>query len=225
MRLRAIDTTLAHQPVITGAVQDALTGVAPFAPATVELLYATPEGEPERSYPLAGRVSADGRFVYAGDPQTAFPALAAGQSLALRIRAGAAGYRTGAAEIAITAAMLQPVLRTLTVAGFEQQVAVYSAPLVERDIALEPLPIHLAGQVVAADDPATPVPGAQVQITAPDPRGPVTADARGFFTLRNLPVALSVTVRVTQAGFTTLDQVLTLHYREPVNQHVFALST
>jgi hypothetical protein len=96
---------------------------------------------------------------------------------------------------------------------------------VERDIALQPLPLHLAGQVVTADDPATPVPGAQVQVTAPAARGPVTADDRGFFTLRNLPVALSVTVRVTHAGFAPLEQVLSLRYREPVNQQLLALST
>ena len=66
---------------------------------------------------------------------------------------------------------------------------------------------------------------AQITVTAPEVRGPVSTNAEGFFTLNDLPVAQEVTVQVS--GLPSFEEVVTavrLDYRQPVNRVTFALS-
>jgi hypothetical protein len=220
MPLRAIDAIISQQALITGNVQDALTGRPPFNPPVVELLYQSPM----RRYPLTAHIRPSGHFVFAGDPATAFPRLEAGAELALRLRASAIGYQAATSDFVLTAAMLQPVAQELDIEGVPTTVLLLNAPLLQRQIALSPVPLHLAGRVVDANDREMPIANAEVRITAPVAHGPVSSDADGFFTLQNLPVALEVTAQVTYAAFTPLTQVIRLEYGHAVHQQLFALS-
>ncbi len=225
MEIGAIDRVITQQALIVGRVTDALTGGATLRPATVRLLYQTPAGAPERPYPLAAHTYPDGLFVVPGNPDSAFPRLTGGQTLALRLTASAAGYQAGQVDFTLSAAQVAPASQVRHIAGRDLSMPLLAAPLLTQDIALSPTPIHLSGRVVRADDPAIPITGAQVRVTEPSARGPATTDADGFFTLLDMPVAGQVTVRVERAGFQNLELAVRLDYRQPVNQQTFALKT
>jgi hypothetical protein len=225
MPLTVFDAILVQQALIVGAMHDALTGRPPLQAPTVTLWYQTPPGAPQRLYPLTARVDASGRFTFVGNPTSALPRLAMGEELALRLTASAAGYETAQADFTLTAAALQPTARTVEIDGRAVTIALPNVPLIQHQFALQPLPVHLGGRVVDADNRATPIQNAQVRVTAPALRGPVTTDVDGFFTLHNLPVALAMTVQVTHADFPPLETVITLDYSQPVHQQVFALSS
>jgi Carboxypeptidase regulatory-like domain len=225
VKLRATDAVLTQQAFITGQVEDALTNQPTLNPATVELFYQTPDGEPARSYPLTAQVSRSGLFVFAGDPSTALPRILPGETLDLRLTASAKGYQTLSIDVSLSAASLALTEQVRQIDGRDVTLALLDAPLLKQHMALSPEPVHLSGRVVQADNPEVPIPSAQVHVTQPDSRGPVTTDQDGFFTLLNLPVALEVTVSVAQAGFNPLVQTIVLDYRQPVNQRTFALSS
>ena len=225
MTFRAIDTVVTSQALITGSVHDALTGLPLLSPPTVSLAYQATATQPARPYPLAARVHGSGSFVFAGSPHTAFPLVTGGATLALSLAVSAAGYQPAAQDFTLDAAQLQRQEETITVAGTAVPGAVLAAPLFTQEFALLPLPVHLAGRVVEADNRERPIAGAQVSVTAPSALGPATTNAAGFFTLQSVPVALSITVRVTHAAFDALETIVQLDYRYPVNQQLFALTT
>jgi hypothetical protein len=223
MTLRAIDTLLLQQALMTGGVRDGLTGQPTRNLPTVSLFYQTADPAPPRPYPLTARVHPQGHFVFAGDPQRAFPQLSDGTTLALRLTVSAAGYQPHNEDFSLSAAALTLQESTVEISGHSLTIARLNAPLRTFDVALDPLPLSLRGRVIDADELDTPLPGAQVSITAPDARGPVTADANGFFSLHDLPVAQTVTVQVSQTDYDTLTTAVVLNYRQPVHQQDFAL--
>jgi hypothetical protein len=225
MTLRAIDAVITSQALITGSVLDALANLPSLQPATVSLAYQATPGRPQRPYPLTARVYPGGQFVFAGSEHSALPRLAAGETLALRLTANAAGYQPATHDFTLTAAQLQRQFTTIFVEGQAVPVTLLDAPLITHDFALFPLPVHLSGRVVEAESRDTPIANAQVRVIVPALLGPATTNVDGFFTLQNLPVASSVTVRVTHVGFTTLETNVQLDYRFPVNRQLFALTT
>lgn len=225
MTLRAIDNVVTNQALITGSVRDALTDRPLLTPATVELLYQATATRPARPYPLTARFNAGGGYVFAGNPHTSLPRLATGETLALRLAASAPGYQAQFHDFSLTASQLQRQSGTITVQGAAVPVTLLTPPLLAHDFALSPVPVHLTGRVVEADNHELPVANAQVLVTAPSALGPATTNNDGFFTLQNLPVALSVTIRVSHAGFDPLERTVPLDYRYPVNQQLFALTT
>ncbi len=224
MGLRALDGVLFSQALITGRITDALTGDALLSQPALTLCYQTPAAAPTRPYPLTARLSPGGLFVFAGNPQTAFPRLAPGSALDLRLTAGAPGYETQEIEFSLTDVdlALQPVMRTI--GGQEVIINMLDAPVFTQDILLLPQPIHLSGRVVEADDPNIPIPNARVRVITPEGRGPALTDANGFYTLQDMPLALEISVRARRVGFEELTQTLQLDYRQPVNELNFALN-
>lgn len=223
-RFRAIDPAIAHQALIVGRVTDGLTNRPTLRPPAVELTYQTPPGQPARSYPLDVRLDSSGVFAFAGMPGTAFPRLSPGGTLDLRLTVSAPRYQTQNIDFTLADTDLAFVARTLDVDGESLSASVLDAPLREENVALLPEPVHLGGRVVNADDPETPVANAQITITAPEVRGPVSTNADGFFTLQDLPVAQEVTVHVSGLpGFEEIVTIVHLDYRQPVNRVTFAL--
>ena len=222
--LRSVDTVVTHQALIVGRVTDGLTGRPTLYPFTVELRYQTGVGQPLRSYPLTPRTEPSGVFVFPGAPTTAFPQLSPGETLDLRLVVSAARYQGQEVDITLSNADLALTDQTLNAGALTAIASVLDAPLVEQTFALLPEPVHLGGRIVSADDPEQPVPNAEVRITAPDARGPVTTNVDGFFTLQNLPVAEEVTVQVS-APPNFVQRVTTVHlnYRQPVNHVAIAL--
>lgn len=222
--LRSIDTVVTHQALITGQVTDGLTGRQITYPFNVELRYQTEVGQPPRRYPLTPRLVSGDSFVFAGPPETAFPRLTPGETLALRLVVSVPRYQTQEIDITFTEADLALTERTLNAGTLTATASVLDAPLAEPSIALLPEPVHLSGRVVNADDPEQAIPNAEVRVTAPEARGPVAANADGFFTLQDLPVAEEITVQVTAPPhFKQLVTTVRLDYRQPVNRVAFAL--
>jgi hypothetical protein len=222
MLLRAIDRVLTHQALITGSVEDALSGLPTPAPPEITLYYQPPPGEEARPYPLTPRRYHDGLFVFAGDPTTAFPVLEAGESLDLRLVARAAGYQEQTLDFSLSAEVLTPVEAIRRIDERDVAVQVLQAPLAHHTLALLPEPVHLGGRVVDADDPAMPVAGAEVQLTTPAGASTIT-DEDGFFVLE-MPVVSEVTITVSHADFDDLIETIRLDYRQPVNQQSFFLN-
>lgn len=222
--LRSVDTVVTHQALIAGRVIDGLSGGPTLYPFTVELRYQTSAGQPPRSYPLTPRIDPHGLFVFPGAPTTAFPRLSPGEILDLRLAVSAPRYQGQEVNFTLTDTDLTLTAQTLDAGALTATASVLDAPLVEQTFALLPEPVHLGGRVVSADDPEQPVPNAEVRITAPEARGPVTTDVDGFFTLQNLPVAEEVTVQVS-APPSFVQRVTTVHldYRQPVNRIAIAL--
>ena len=222
---KAIDPVIAHQALIVGHVTDGLTGRPTLRPPTVELYYQTPVDQPTRRYPLTSRLDSSKLFVFAGKPATAFPRLSPGGTLDLRLTVSAPRYQTQNVDFTLSDVDLTLVERTLDIEGESLSVFVLNAPLLEQNVALLPEPVHLGGRVVNAEDPEEPIANAQITVTAPEVRGPVSTNAEGFFTLNDLPVAQEVTVQVS--GLPSFEEVVTtvrLDYRQPVNHVTFALS-
>jgi hypothetical protein len=220
MPLKTLDAVLTQQVFLTGRIMDALLGrPVPVVPA-IHLLY---REAPERRYALGFRQTPDGQYAFFGEPVTSFPDITPPDILQLRLVVSAPGYVEQRLDVTFTAANLTLANVTRQIAGRPVDVPFRINLPIVRDFALLPVPVHLAGRVVNRDEPDVPVANAQVRITAPQPRGPVTANASGYYSLPDLPVALEVTAQVTAAGFETLQETVNLDYRIPLNQHSFAL--
>ena len=218
--LKALDLVQTQQAFITGAVTDALSGGQLRSRPLIELVY---RDTPERAFDLDLQQSPEGLFALNGNPRTAFPELDALASINLTLRASADGYQAAGVDISLSSANLALSTAPRLIGGRSLDVTIRINLPIRRDLALAPLPVHLAGRVVSKSEPSQPVAGAQVSITSPDARGPATTNSDGFFGIQSLPVSKVVTVRVAKTGFTTLEQDITLDYRFPVNQQSFAL--
>ena len=225
MILRSIDTVVTQQSLIVGRVEDSLTGRPTLNQPAIELCYQTQGAESDgRRYPLTPRLFPEGLFVFSGDPATAFPELLPGGTLDLRLIVSATAYQTQNVDFSLSDTDVELTEQVRHIDGRSVTLALLEAPLVQQEIALSPLPVHLSGRVVNAYNLEEPIPNAQVSVVSPEARGPETTDDDGFFTLHDMPVALEITVQVQQEDFSPLTQGITLDYRKPVNQHTFALS-
>lgn len=223
MQLGTIDRVLTQQALITGQVRDSLTERPTLYPPAVTLLYQTAPGEPERRYPLTARLYRDGRFVFPGDPATTFPRLSAGGSLDLLLRVSASRYQTQEIPFSLSSTDLTPGEETRVIDGRALTLPLLEVPLFEQTIDLQPEPLHLNGRIVEADDPGVPIANADASITEPLLIGPLQTDADGYFTFYDLPAVDEVRLQVQRTGFVPLDTVVTLDYRQPVNQMTYAL--
>jgi hypothetical protein len=225
MALRTISGIVSSQALITGSVRDALTGLPPFRLPSVTLAYPATTTRPQRPFPLAARVEPSGRFLFGGNGNTVFPRLASGEVLPLQLDVVAPGYQAATHNFTLTATQLARRSEIVEANGLRASVLLIDAPLLDVPFALIPNPVHLAGRVVEADNRDRPIANAEVRVVAPSALGPATTDADGFFALQNLPVALAVTVRVTHVAFDSLERVVLLDFRSPVNRQLFALTT
>lgn len=222
MEFRSLDAVLTQQVFITGQVQDALSGRPPLAPPAIALVY---QATPDRPYALEFRQTPEGHFAFFGNPRTAFPAPSGGATLDLRLLVSADRYQSQTVDLSFDETDLAVSTVTRQIAGQNVEVPLRTNLPVEQNVSLQPVPVHLAGRVVDAADPTIALANAEVQVTAPEARGPVTTNAGGYFTLQDMPVAAAVTVRVTLAGFDPLETAVSLDYRQPVNRQAFALES
>lgn len=222
MTLRTVSGVVSSQALVAGRVRDALTGGAP--PRLSNLSLALRRGGESAFGPFPGPVRLmDGmHFTTWGSLERLFPAGPPPGGLDFRVEVEAPGYRPGLAEFSVPAEHLVPVEEVVQVG--DREVRVTAFPNLPRivEVALEPLPVALAGWVIDDHDPETPVPGATARVTAPAPRGPVTTDERGYFRIPDLPVALSVTVEIRQ-GPRSLVQEVALRPTDPLNERTFSL--
>ena len=221
--LGEIDRILTQQALITGQVRDDLTERPPRYLPTVTLLYQPVPGEPERRYPLTARLYRNGHFVFPGDPTTAFPRLSAGSTLDLLLRVSAPRYQTQEIPFSLSDADLTPTAETREIDGRSLTLQLLDVPLFDQTIDLLPVPLHLNGRVVEADDPDTPIANVTIRIFAPGAIGPFQTDADGYFTIYDLPVVADIRLRAQRPSYEPLDTEITLDYSQPVNQMTFLL--
>jgi hypothetical protein len=210
-------TTVVAQALIFGRATDGLTGAAPVAPPVVRLL----DRDTGQDYGLPGRVLADGRFVFFGQPGPAFPRLVA-QAYHLRLTAGAPGYQPATFDFDVGPAADQPALTTRPVPqdGIEpMRVLLFTgAGLPQRDIALtlQPNRLWLQGFVRVSNNPQVGVAGSSVSIQASGLSA--ITDALGAFTFAApLPLVSAVNVRAEASGFETGMMTCELDYTHPIN--------
>lgn len=212
--------TLAVQSLVSGRVVDGLTGEAPRVAPTLRMI---DRDDPELGeVPLAKKVTSDGRYSFYGDPDTAFPRIGAIQ-YRLRVEAEAPHFAAAAADVDVGPVAGQPAPTAIAIPGEPPAtVNLFAAglPLVVPDLALAPAPVALDGRVVDRATGAG-IAGAAVEI---DPPGPAeVTDAQGRFTVAALPVAVSVVVEVTAAGFETESITHLVAYGRERNSLVVAL--
>lgn len=219
--LRAVDTVLSQDVVVIGRVVDAVSGRPLRSDPTLSLVH---RATPELTVPLALRVTPDGLFAFFGDRHTALPELTGAQTLELLLVASAPGYRTTSVDVTLDAADVALTRETRRLGGRTVELEVRTGPPVRADLALRPLPVHLAGRVVRRDDPSVPIAEAEIRVTGPQAHGPTTTDVNGFYLLQDLPTEAEATVRVAAIGFTTLVETVVLDYAVTLNRRSFALA-
>jgi len=208
---------LTRQVLISGQITDAITGSKPRNLPQITVQRAADNV----LLPfVATRVMAGGQYVLHGDPTFA---LAPPQDIGIRIIVAAQGYTQAEQVVVLSAADLARVDQALDVGGDVVTASVINGVPLVQDFALAPNPVILKGRVSRAEDPAIPISGANVQITAPAALGPVQTDADGFYTLGPAPVAASITLSITAAGRDPLNTDVRLDFRQPINQGGFAL--
>lgn len=209
--------TLDLQVVIAGRVRDGLTNGAPVGALTVELR----DRDTGAPYPLRGRVLDDGSFAFYGRPETAFPLLAE-RTYRLQVVARAPRYQEATIALDLGPVAGQPAivsqdgplgLRPMTRTRFTGG----GLPRAGLALTLGRVAVRLRGRVHVAGDPEAGVDAATVQVTTPP--GPSGAtDAAGRFLLPGpLPLAQSVRLTVSKAGFQTATLTLEPDYTVPVN--------
>ncbi len=222
MSLRALSGVVSTRALVSGRIRDSLTGGSPPRISGLTLSMRPTEAAAYSPFPGSIRLLDGMHFTTWGSPERLFPAGPPSGGLDLRLEVEAPGYAPEAVEFSVPAAHLVPVDEVVRVG--HREVRVNGFPHLPRfiEVALTPLPVALAGWVIDDHDPEAPVPGATVRVTAPAPRGPVTTDARGYFRIQDLPVALSVTVEIRQ-GSRSLVQEVALRPSDPLNEWTFSL--
>lgn len=210
--------TLALQVLVSGTVQDSLTGAAPSAALQVRLV----DRDIGDDYPLPSCVQPDGSFAFYGTPEKVFPGLA-GRTYHLQVEASATYYQSGTFNFDVGPASGQPALvaRPIPIASIaDMQVRLFTGGGVPRTgiaLSLDRNQVRLRGQVRVSDDPTAGVAGAQ--LTLNPPAGPAaTTDARGNFEFASpLPLSLVVTIEAKAAGFEDRTLQYEPDYTQPVN--------
>lgn len=222
----ARSTTLAFQVLVSGSVQDNLTGNAPRGALTVRLI----DRDTGDDYPLMGRVLPDGTFAFYGSPETAFPRLAE-QTYRLRVEASVPNYQPDAFEFDLGPVAGQPelVTRPVPINGIaDMQVQLFTGGglpyTVDDTLTLDRNPVRLRGRVLVSDDPTEGVENASLEVVDPADSLSTTADAEGYFEFPDpLSVALSVQIVVTAAGFEPTTLTYEPDYSRPVNSLLIGL--
>ncbi|MFZ5961678.1 carboxypeptidase-like regulatory domain-containing protein [Thalassococcus sp. BH17M4-6] len=207
---------LTRQALITGVVRDAISGAKPRRLVQMTVLR---HADDRPLAQITQRIGADGMFVVAGDPAIVLPP----QNITLRLEFRAQGYQPLDRQVVLTAADLARVDDNFDDGGTVRTASVIAGLPRALDLQLLPEPVTLKGRVARADNAAQPIENAQVQITAPAAVGPVATNAQGYFTLGPAPVADTVTLSITAAGFDARVTDVRLDFRQPVNTGAFAL--
>lgn len=211
--------SLARQAIISGSVQDSLTGEAPRGILSVRLI----DLDSGDDYPLAGKVLADGSFAFYAAPEKAFPRLAE-QTYHLHVEANAPRYTSASFDFDVGPVAGQPAMVSVPVptSGMDDiQVLLFTGgglPRTDLSLTLDREAVRLEGRVVVSTDPAAGVPNATVQQNPPGGDS-TTTDADGYFVFPNpLPVVLSLQLRASATDFEDSTLAFEPDYTRPTNQ-------
>lgn len=225
----ARSATVATQVLISGIVQDSLTGGPPLSTPIIQLVHLI--NDTERQYPLPVRVRPDGTFAFYGSPVTAFP-LIAQQEYHFRVEASANNYAPAEFDLNIAQMPDQPelVTRPVPVEGIsDMQVRLFTGgglvvgelPVNNITLGLDRNPVLLRGRIHEADDPSSGIAGAQISVV-----GGIQAqtDGNGEFTFQEpLPVQLSIEMAAAAVDFVGVTFNYEPNYTQPINYLIVGL--
>lgn len=199
------------QILLRGQITDALTKAGLTAALTCEF----DQGAGFRPLPFALRLQAGGRYAVAARIAEIAARMQIGAAVSLRLSAVAPGYQTASITRALTAAQFARTAAVINVKGVAVPTEQIAAAPVVIDLKLKPKPVMLAGLVLSDNDPATPVIGAQVQITGPG-GSTVTTDPTGRFRFDAPPLLLTLPLRLSLGARTAIASHIT-DFATPVN--------
>ncbi|NJN18735.1 MAG: hypothetical protein HC822_22010 [Oscillochloris sp.] len=217
-------TSLALQVLIFGIVRDALTpDHAPRGALEVRLI----DRDTATDYGLRSKVQPDGGYAFYGLPDVAFPRLES-QVYRLRVTAAAPGYHDNGFDFDLGPLANQPQLveRPLALAGVPpMQVRLFTATLPRRiDLNLNRAALRLHGRVVRTADPLQGIANASLSLN-PAVIAAAVSGADGQFSFADpLPVAQTLQIDVTAAGFNQETVTFEPDYSRPVNSLVVRLT-
>ncbi len=170
----------------------------------------------ERPSPFALRSARDGWFVMAMSLLDLSAKMKTGADTEFRFTVSKPGYTPQDVVLAITAAEFQIIDDPITVGGESYPRRRVSGAPFEREIALAPLPVRLAGVVLEDNALDAPIAGATVKLDDAGATETLT-DAEGRFLFETLPLEQSVSVTATHDGRSvTRSHILT--FSQPTNQ-------
>lgn len=195
--LQSAELASAQQALISGRVQNALTG-AGIRPQLLQLsLRATPDA-PLAALPAKIQFSGNGYFSLVGVASALFPQqLPAASSAELNYQVSAEGYSPLQGSVLLSQNSITAVAANEQLAGYELSVSRISAPAVHLQLSLVPLPVGLTGVVIEDNDLAAPLSGVSLQIIAPEVLPAVLSDELGRFRINALPLAAAVTLEIS----------------------------
>ena len=214
--------TLVTQVLISGTVEDGLTGDVPAGALTVTLI----DRNSGEQFPLNQKLQKDGRFAFFGAPETVFPLLA-NQDYPLKVEASADNYQTASFDFSVGPEAGQPeeVTRVMTAAGVEDTtVKVFNGgglPVSGIVLILARNQVVLTGKVHESGDPFKGIAGALVEVLT---SSQTVADGEGDFQMpQSLPLAESVEIAAEASGFESARITYEPDYSQPINYVTVAL--
>ncbi|NBD30765.1 MAG: hypothetical protein GVY31_12095 [Alphaproteobacteria bacterium] len=209
------------QVLVRVQVTDAVSG-RPLPDAQVVPSIKT-AGAAYRPSPFGLRNRRDGWFVMGPSHLALTAGTRIGVTTRFRFDTSLPGFAPAQAEVLISPASFAEVEEEVVVAGVAtRRRRIADAPF-ELRIALDPLPVRLAGQLVQDNDLSDPVSGATVTVDGNAARA-VTTDADGRFLIGALPLAQSVEVTANKGA----DSVTVTHvidFKTPTNQLTLSFLT
>ena len=212
-------TTLASQAIISGRVEDGLTGAAPLGQTTVLLL----DRDTGIEYPMRRTVLADGSFAFYAAPKKAFPQLVS-RTYHLRVQATAPRYTSDGFDFDVGPVPDQPavVIVPAPTPGIQDlPVRLFTAgglPRTGISLSLDRVGVRLEGRVVVSTNPGVGVANATVQQNPPAGPSTTTGSEGSFAFVDPLPIVLSLQLRVSAASFENVTLTCEPDYTRPVNR-------
>lgn len=222
--LAKAESAAVQQAIIVGQVTNALTGEAIRVPLGIEVAVRFPDTTQFRAFASPVSALAGGYFVIAGDPVSLLPhGLDPADALEFRFSVSAPGFSPLEQTASVSAADAMPSPLELELVGHRVTIDLISAPLLQQNLALTPLPVGLVGVVIDDHDPNVPVAGVSIQVIAPEIGSAVVTGADGRYRIDSLPIASSVTVQVDADGdLTTFEHLV--DYATRFNQRIISLN-
>ena len=215
--LKGLSAAAVRQVLVGGRLSSSVTGRA-VEGAMPTLDYDPSGGGDFVALPARLTRQGDGWFAFHLPPE-ALPQ-PSGPTPAFRLAASAARHVDRVDTLPLAPADLALASESRTIAGHDVTIVRVSGAPFRIDLALNPLPVALAGHVFIEGDSEQPAAGADVKIVAP-PGASTTTGIDGGFTLLALPVAAEVTIRVTHGG-DVRNHVIRPDYDQRINRAVFA---
>ena len=222
--LRSVEIGAVQQALVVGQVTNSLTNEAISSALNVEVAVRYPGDTQFQAFPAKVRIMPAGYFSIAGSPTRVLPLqLAPADTVEFRLNVSAPGFTLLEDIVSVSAASATPSVTTEVLASHNVEVALIAAPLLQRSLALDPLPVGLTGVVIEDNDQSRPLSGVSIQVIAPEIGSAVTSDVRGRYRIENLPIAQSITLQMALDGdLTTTEHII--DYTIPLNTRTISLN-